>query len=115
MTNNQTVLVGLSVLSLLFFLGHLVWMIYSLRFAECKETWFENIGKIVPGSAGLLFLFAIWCPNSVIRIFFGILAVFTIILGRAVFEIFVFDILKIKNKTTDNKANSADAKSRAAD
>ena len=73
-------------------------MINSLKYAHDRESWYEYFGKIIPGFAGIIFLISIWSSSVGIKIILGILGIITIIMGRAFYEMIVFEVLKIKNK-----------------
>lgn len=74
----------------LFFAAHLIWMLYSLRFARSRGGRIEYIGRIVPGMAGLLIAVAPWTPYRVLSIILPILSVLLLIAGRGAYEMIVF-------------------------
>jgi len=65
-------------------------MLYSLPFARDRGTWFEYLGKIVPGFAGIIIACAAWVDSSLVLILLVAVAGFIMILGRAVYELIVF-------------------------
>ena len=77
---------------ILFFVGHLIWAIYSLRFQSTREERLEAAGIVVPGLAGLLIAASAWVPPgygwAVLSIL--IVAAVLIIVGRAIYELIVF-------------------------
>lgn len=75
---------------ILFFVAHLGLMLHSLPFASDRDTYFEFLGKAVPGFAGILITCAVWVDSALFAILLNILAGFVMILGRAVYELIIF-------------------------
>lgn len=73
-----------------FFVAHLALMVYSLPFARDRDTRFDYFGKIVPGLAGIGIACAACVDSSLLSILLVVVSGFVMILGRAIYELFVF-------------------------
>jgi hypothetical protein len=75
---------------ILFFSGHVLWMVCSLRFARSPADRLEYVGILVPGSAGIMIAAIPWVtypPLGIALCFAGLLVM---VLGRALYELVVF-------------------------
>jgi hypothetical protein len=73
-----------------FFLAHLAWALYAVRFYTARDDKLEAAGKVVPGFAGLLMVAAALLAPSGWSVVCGILAIPLMVVGRAVYELIVF-------------------------
>lgn len=74
----------------LFFLAHLAWAVYSVRFFKARDDKLEAAGKVVPGFAGLLMVAAALLAPSGWSMVCAVLAIPLMIIGRAAYELIVF-------------------------
>ena len=83
-------------------------MLSSLKYAPDRKTRFEFIGKVIPGFSGLLFLVVVLSSSPIIGCLMAVLAFLNLILGRAIYELFMFSVLGVKDET-DNKEAEPDS------
>ena len=74
----------------LFFVGHLAWAVYSVRFFSARDDRLEAVGKVVPGLAGLLMVAGALGAPSGWAVVCTVLAFPVMIVGRAAYEFIVF-------------------------
>ena len=82
--------VPVSILGVMFFTGHVLWVRYALRCALTPEQRREFFGKVIPGLAGLLVAAAPWVSFKPFAAALCLAGMIIIILGRGVYEMFVF-------------------------
>ncbi len=75
---------------LLFFVGHFVWMLISLRYATSLNQLLEYIGKCVPGIGGLLIGLSPFAPSALLGFAMSLAGLPVIFVGRALYELIVF-------------------------
>jgi len=74
----------------IFFVMHLAWTFYSVRFYTARDDKLEAAGKVVPGFAGLLIVASALLAPSSWSLLCVVLAIPLMIVGRAVYELIVF-------------------------
>ncbi len=74
----------------IFFLAHLAWAVYSVRFFTARDDKLQAAGKVVPGFAGLLMVAAALLAPSGWSVLCVVLAIPLMIIGRSVYELIVF-------------------------
>ena len=77
-------------LGLAFFLIHVVIAVGALRFHADRKERVEALGKIAPGLAGLLVAIGCWLMPSMWALLPILLALPTLVAGRAAYELLVF-------------------------
>ena len=75
---------------ILFFSGHILWMVYSLRLARSSADRLEYIGIIVPGSAGIVIATIPWVSFPLLKIALCLAGLLVMVLGRALYDLVVF-------------------------
>jgi hypothetical protein len=72
---------------ILFFSGHLVWMVCSFRFARLHADRLEYVGVIVPGSAGIMIAASPWVSYPPLAIALCLAGLLVIVVGRGLYEL----------------------------
>lgn len=75
---------------ILFFVAHLASVVLSLRYAQSRDDRLEFIGKVIPGLAGLIVAVMVFVTSTLVGITLALIALTTMIFGRAVYELIVF-------------------------
>jgi hypothetical protein len=74
----------------IYFLVHLAWAVYSVRFFTARDDRLEAAGKVIPGFAGLLVAAAALLLPSGWGVACTVVAFPLMFVGRAVYELIVF-------------------------